>query len=321
MESVMSVRHAVELFGSWPVRQRLRAGVWQRPCRGVVVTHNGVLTVHERDLVALASSPPRAALAGSSALRQDGFDARDPRPVVVLPAGARAPSWDRATAHWSHELTDVDVHPTHRPRRTRPARSILDTASWSSNERYARWIVISALQAGLVTTRHLREALTRRGRCRHRSVIVSSILDAAGGIQSVPERDFAAIWRATGLPVATRQEAVRGPTGRFYLDVWSERLGFGVEVHGIPHLAIEQWDEDLVRANEIVITGRHGLTFSSYSIRHHPHTVMDQLDRMARAHGWEGALAPELLPRSPSWDPEQRKILRSGARNSTMLRS
>lgn len=311
MRTVLTVREAQELFGAWPVRQRIRDGLWSRPCRGVVVTHNGPLDQRERDLLALASSPARSALAGAAALRHDGFDARDTRHLVVLPAGARAPSWSGATPHWSHELHDLDVHPSREPRRTRPARSVLDAASWHVDERYARWVVISALQSGLVTTRHLREALSRRGRCRHRSVIVSSILDAAGGIQSVPERDFAAIWRATGLPVPSRQEVVRGPSGRFYLDVWCERLGFGVEVHGIPHLAVEQWDVDLLRANEVLIIGRSSLTFSSYAIRHHPRTVMDQLDGMARAHGWEGTLAPELLPRSPSWSPGRRTMRRS----------
>lgn len=313
MDTVLSIREAEHLFGPWPVRRRIREGVWTRPCRGVVVTHNGPLNQHERDLLALASSPPRSALAGAAALRHDGFDAHDSRHLVVLPSGGRPPSWQGATAHWSGALGDDDVHPERHPRRTRPARSVLDAASWHGNERYARWIVISALQSGLVTTRHLREALTRRGRCRHRSVIVSSILDASGGIQSVPERDFAAIWRASGLPLATRQQAVRGPSGRFYLDVWCEQLGFGVEVHGIPHLAVEQWDVDLLRANEVVITGRHGLTFSSYAVRHHPGRVMDQLDRMARAHGWEGAPAPELLPRPSSWSPSRRTIRRSRA--------
>lgn len=311
MDTVLTIHEAQDLFGVWPVRRRIRDGIWARPCRGVVVTHNGPLSQRERDLVALASSPPRAALAGAAALRHDGFDARDPRHLVVLPSGARAPSWPGATAHWSGLLDHDDVHPERRPRRTRPARSVLDAASWHGSERYARWIVISALQSGLVTTRHLREALTRRGRCRHRSVIVSSILDASGGIQSVPERDFAAVWRACGLPRVSRQEAVRGPTGRYYLDVWCEELGFGVEVHGIPHLAVDQWDADLHRANEIVIRGRHGLTFSSYAVRHHPRSVLDQLDRMARAHGWEGAPAPELLPRSPSWSPDRRTTRRS----------
>lgn len=301
MQNVWRVSEAVTEFGAATVRRHRANGIWQSPCRGVVVLHNGRLDQDERDLVALLSSPRGSVLGGPTALRHDGFDARDRRSVVVIPAGARGPSWSEATPHWSHELSALDVHPTRRPERTRTARSVLDTASWHPQERYARWIVIAALQAGVVTVRHLREALERRGRCRHRAVVITSILDAAGGVQSLPERDFRTIWRATGLPPATRQVAVRGSDGRYYLDVWSERLGFGVEIHGIPHLAVEQWDTDLVRANEIAIAGRHGLVFSSYAIRNHPAMVMDQLDRMARAYGWEGVPAPALLPTPRSY--------------------
>lgn len=301
MQSVWRVSDAVAEFGAAMVRRQRGRGVWQSPCRGVVVLHNGRLDRDERDLVALLSAPRGSVLGGPSALRLDGFDVHDARSVVVVPAGARAPSWAAATVHWSHELSELDVHPSRRPERTRTARSVLDTASWHPQERYARWVVIAAIQAGLVTTRHLREALERRGRCRHRAVVIASILDAAGGIQSLPERSFRMIWRATGLPPATRQVPVRGADGRYYLDVWSEHLGFGVEIHGIPHLAVERWDADLVRANEITIAGRSGLVFSSYAIRNHPELVMDQLDRMARAHGWEGVPAPALLPTPRSY--------------------
>lgn len=304
---MLPVAEANRIFGTYTVRRRVETMMWQRPCRGVVVLHNAALTPPEGDLVALHSSRTGSVLSGPTALRHDGLDARDERHHVTLPAGAKPPSWDHATAHYSHELSDLDVHPRRAPRRTRPARSVLDAAAWHESERYARWIVITALQAGVVSTRLLREALTRRGHCRHRAVIVQSIIDAAGGIQSVPERDFSIIWRATGLPTPTRQEAVRGRDGRYFLDVWCDTLGFGVEVHGIPHLAVEQWDRDLERANEVVISGRSGLTFSSYAIRNHATVVMDQLDRMARAHGWEGTPAPALLPVPPRVRRERRR--------------
>jgi hypothetical protein len=307
METVLPVAEANRSFGTYTVRRRVDAEIWQRPCRGVVVLHNAPLRPHERDLVALHSSRTGSALSGATALRYDGLDARDGRHHVTLPAGAKPPSWSDASAHYSHELSTLDVHPGRSPRRTRPARSVLDAAAWHESERYARWLVISALQSGLVSTRVLREALTRRGHCRHRAVIVQSILDAAGGIQSVPERDVATIWRATGLPAPTRQHPVRGRDGRYRLDVWCDALGFGVEVHGIPHLAVEHWDQDLERANEIVISGRSGLTFSSYAIRNHATTVMDQLDRMARAHGWEGTPNPALLPVPPRVRRERRR--------------
>jgi len=288
MSTVMRTAEAVERFGRGAVRNNLGRGRWQRPCRGVIVLHNGPLEPMEQEAIALASGSPRSALAGRTALTHDGFQGfDDDRCHVVLPSGARGPSMPGLVVHWSTMLDERDVHPTRSPRRTRPARSLLDLASWSRNPRFARAVVIAGLQQGLVTTRLLREALSRRGPCRHRALIVQSILDAAGGIQSLPERDFTTIWDALSLPPPTRQRATYGPNGRYFLDVTSA-LGFSVEVHGIPHLGVAHWDADLVRANEIVIGGERLLAFSSYAIRHEPTAVADQLVRMARSLGWPG---------------------------------
>lgn len=238
--------------------------------------------------MALAACPPGSVLGGLSALQVDGLTGLDPgRPFVVLPSGARRPAHD-VVAHWSTELTEADVHPTRAPRRTRPGRSVVDAASWQESPRYARTIVIAAMQQGLVGARQVREALTRRGPCRHRALIVESVLDAVGGVQSLPERDFRTIWAATRLPPPQHQHRVRTTAGRFHLDVWCGALGFGVEVHGVPHREVTQWDDDLRRANEVLIAGRPLLTFSSYAVRHEPRAVAEQLVRMARTQGWRG---------------------------------
>jgi very-short-patch-repair endonuclease len=146
-------------------------------------------------------------------------------------------------------------------------------------------MVIAAVQQRLTSMRNLREALTRRGKCRHRALIVESVLDAHGGIQSLPERDMRSVfaelrWRAV------HQRRVQGKGGRYYLDVYVPELNLGIEVHGIPRLAVQRWDQDLFRANEIVIAGAQLLIFSSYAIRHERSTVVDQLRRFAaRAAG------------------------------------
>lgn len=58
------------------------------------------------------------------------------------------------------------------------------------------------------------------------------------------------------------------------------------EIHGIPHMLVPQWDADLLRTNEISITGPRQLVFSSYAIRHEQGVVADQLERMLRRGGW-----------------------------------
>jgi hypothetical protein len=318
MGDVLRVSEAIERFGRGAVRNNIERKRWQRPCRGVVVTHNGPLSTREREAAALASASPRVALAGPTALAHDGFEGFvDDRCHVVLPAGARMPSMAGLVVHWSTMLDERDVHPGRRPRRTRPARSLLDLASWTRNPRFARAVIIAGIQQGLVTTRHLRETLTRRGPCRHRALIVESILDAAGGVQSLPERDFDVIWNAIGLPPPTRQQRVRGPNGRYFLDVTSA-LGFSVEIHGIPHLGIAHWDADLARANEIVIGGERLLAFSSYAVRHEASAVADQLLRMARSLGWTDGGTDHSAFRQLQL--RERRKFRSARRNPSALR-
>lgn len=279
MTDVLTTAQAIEQYGRPILRQRIRAGTWQHPARGVVVTHNGPLTQDQQERVALAASPTGAALGGLTAARRWGLTGFEPeRITVVLPEGGRRTPGDLAV-HWSTQLGPDDV-PTHKqPRLTNLERSILDAASWSTSRRRVRALVIATFQQRLTNVPRMRRALARRGKCRHRALITQSILDAHGGIQSLPERDFDQIRVLAGLPAPTRQERVKGKDGRYYLDVWWQDFNLAIEIHGIPHLAVDQWSHDLHRTNELVIDGRRVLVFSSFAIRHQREVIIDQLRR------------------------------------------
>ena len=285
----MSVHRTADLLSTHTraqIRHALAAGRWQRPARGVVVTHNGVLSVSDQEEIALAVAPGRAALAGASALARDGLTLADPRSVqIVLPEGARRPEIDGVEYHWSTELTDADVHPLRAPRRTRVARSACDAAAWAASDRSARLYVIAPVQQGLINAAGLYDALTRRGPCRRHGLILESIHDAAGGIASLPEADFDELRAKTGLPRPDRQVVRKGPDGRYYLDAHWARWRITAEVHGAQHQQIDRWDADLRRSNELVIAGDRLLIFSSYAIRHQPYEVERQLRAAFRAAG------------------------------------
>lgn len=284
---VLATAQAVASFGRTTVRGNIATGRWQRPTRGVVVMHNGPLTDAQRDWTAVLSCPKGSALAGRTALGWDGFEGFDEsRPHVVLREGGRQPTNTGVVAHFSTMLDERDVHPLHRPRRTRFARSLVDFASWQQVARRARALVLSGVQQRLTSTRHLRESLARRGPCRHRALIIESILDAAGGVQSLPERDFDQIRVSRGLPCPTRQTVMRRSDGRYYLDADWDEFDTACEIHGIPHMRVPQWDADLLRSNEITIAGPRLLIFSSYAIRHEQDLVGDQLERMLHRGGW-----------------------------------
>lgn len=293
MKSVYRAAEAIAEFGRARVRRELDRGTWARPERGVVITHNSRPTRTEELEIALAISPPGSVVGGATALALDGFDfdahAALAIPHIVIPEGSRRPATRRAIFHWSTKLGPQDVHPTRKPPRTRVARSVVDQAAWSSTDRGARVVVLAAAQQGLVLPRDMREALTRRGTCRWRRVIVQSILDAAGGVQSLPERDFAEIVRRSGFPPASRQARVQRSDGRCYLDEAWDEFDAACELHGIPHMEVSRWDADLDRANDIVAAGRRLLVFSSFAIRHRPDDVARQLGELLRRGGWETA--------------------------------
>ena len=291
LSTVLTTAQACARFGRGHVRQQLATKRWQRPVRGVVVRHSGPLGAADEHLVALLSCSPGAALAGLTALQYDGLTGFESDGIdIVLPEGARRLDRPGVTYHRSTMLSDADVHPLRTPRRTRPQRSLVDAASWSSwsAERRARAIVLASVQQGLVRPRDLRDALSRRGPCRHRALIVESILDARGGIQSIPELDFEMIRRRFRLPAPIRQSIRRRKDGKCYLDADWPDYDTACEIHGIPHIRVPQWESDLDRANEITIAGPRLLIFSSYAVRRHQKRVGSQLVRMLRRGGWRG---------------------------------
>jgi hypothetical protein len=141
-------------------------------------------------------------------------------------------------------------------------------ASSLPHDRLARAVILAGVQQRLVTPVQLADALQRRGRCRRRALIVETIADAAGGIASVPEKDFDFIVRRFELPSPTRQRIVQRSGQRCYLDVDWEAYGIGVEVQGAHHFEVLRADADLDRHNEITSMGRRLLMFSSRAVRH-----------------------------------------------------
>lgn len=285
--AVWRTAEAEARFGRGAVRHAIASGRWQRPVRGVVLNHNGPLSPDDRTRIALMQSAPGSALGGLTALALDGLTGFETsQTFVVLPEGADRPRSPGLAPHWSTELGWSDVHPDRDPRRTRPARSAVDAAAWSSSDRHARAIVIAAVQQGLILPASIFEALSRRGRMHRRALVIESALDADGGIHSLPERDFDVLRCRIGLPPPSRQRRAPTRAGRYYLDVAWEELGVAVEVHGMPHQRDVAWSGDLLRANEITIAGPRLLVFTSYAIRREQPLVEDQLQRMFHAVGW-----------------------------------
>lgn len=293
---VLRRRDAVLMFGEGRVYAELDGRRWQAPTAMVIVQHNGPLTEAQRMWATLLSAPPGTVLHGLSAASHDGLTGLSSDSLtVVVPGSSRNPrqgqldllnAWD-VQVRWSKKLGPEDVNPAAVPPRTRLSRSIVDAASERIPERRSRVIILATVQQRLLRTAALWDALSRRGRCRHRALIVESIRDAEGGIESLPEREFDLLRRRLRLPEPRRQQVLQRRDGRYFLDNDWPTLGIRVEIHGIPHSEVRQWDDDLLRQNDISIQGGL-LIFSSYAIRQMQRRVGPQLLEMFRRRGWRG---------------------------------
>ena len=206
----------------------------------------------------------------------------------MLPEGGRRPRLDGLVTSWSTQLGTDEVHPARTPPRTRIARSLIDGASAQQTPGRARAIILAGVQQRLVVAESLMAALVTRGACRYHRLVAESIMDAAGGMQSLPEKEFDMIRRRRRLPVTNQQRVLRRQDGRMYLDKLWMSYDVSVEIHGLPHLQVSRWEADLERQNEIIILGPRLICFSSYAIRHEADRVGDQLERALRRGGWQG---------------------------------
>ncbi len=118
-------------------------------------------------------------------------------------------------------------------------------------------------------------------------MIAESSRDADGGIQSLPEHEFDVLRRRLHLPEPRRQRILRRRDGRYFLDAEWPQFGVRVEIHGIPHSHVGNWDDDLLRQNDLVAEGGL-LIFSSYAVRHRQDRIAAQLLAVFRRRGWGG---------------------------------
>ncbi len=264
---------------------QVRAHRWTSYPPNAVVLHNGPLTRAQQLRVALANCGDRSALCARTALEVEGLQgwARDQVEVLVTKSTEVRPA-PGVRVHESRRFDPMrDIQAGRVPRRTRPARSAVDAAAWSSSPRTAVGLLAAVVQQGLARADDLALELARAGKVRHHRLLAACLADIAGGARALSEIDFGALCRRWGLPEPIRQSVRVEPSGRRrYLDAeWVTPDGRRVvaEVDGAIHMLPRQYWDDMVRANELVLTGTAVLRFAAYAVRAHPDEVAAQLRR------------------------------------------
>lgn len=264
------------------IRWRVSSGRWQRLRPRVYLTHSGLPSAGQREWAALLYAGPDACLGCHTAASRDGLTGHGSAIVhVLVPWERRVLRQPGMVVHRSRILSDLDVHPARRPRRTRLPRSVLDIAGHACNNDDARAVLATAVQQRLTTAPHLRTALLRLGPRPQRKLLLATLADIEGGSQALPELQAMDVLRRAQLPLPdVRQKCLR--FGRYFLDLWWQAPRVAVEIDGSAHLLASNWWADLDRQNEITLDGRRILRFPSYVIREQPQRFVDQMTRALR---------------------------------------
>jgi Protein of unknown function (DUF559) len=288
-DSVISRRQALRFMSVWSLRHRVSAGRWSLPHRGVYVAHNATLSSGQRIWVAaLAAGNGRAApLAGATALASFGLRGYESSRVhVYVPPRLRPRSLPHYVVVHRSRLPRPDLSRGFPPR-TMPARSVIDAARWAASDDRARAIVTAAFQQRLVDHAAMMLALSRLGRLGRRTLITSTIHDAAGGSESIAEHDFLVLCRRGRLPEPTRQVVTTDGTGhRRYRDAYFEEFAVHVEIDGGQHTEVREWWADMQRQNAMGINGDRVLRFPAWALRNDPDRVLEQVRAALIAGGW-----------------------------------
>lgn len=261
---------------------------------GVSLGHAGEPSLEQRAWAAVLHCGDGAALTGDLALALLGMRLDAPRAIdvavpesrVVRPGAALALEPPvPVLAHRVKGLTSL-VHPARTPPTVRLPVALLHAAAFARSDRAAEWRVAAAVQQRLMTPAHVREALERMPRLRRRALVLAVLDDVELGAHAASELAFLRLLRRHGLPLPDRlQRPVRHGRTR-YLDGWWERQRVGVEIDGSHHVEVGQWDDDVLRANDVVVAERHDrallLRYTCGNLRHDEPQVASQLAAVLR---------------------------------------
>lgn len=276
------------------LRHMLRTQRWKRYGR-VVVCHNGPLTPEQFVWVAVLRSPRGVVLAAMTAATGRGLRWEVPlRPQLLVPAAGPLPHLTGVDVRRTRLLEAVDVHPTAQPPQLRLSRALLDQATLLRRPDDVRAVLCAGVQQRMVRAGDLREVTVRMGPLRHRALLLRTIDDMEGGAHSVRELAFGRLMATSGLPQPSRQVVRQRSGGRHYLDAVWEDYALHVELDGLGHLVITQWDADCYRHNELELGKQceRRLRIPGFWVDERQDRVVDQISRGLLAGGWDGTRLP-----------------------------
>jgi hypothetical protein len=283
------------------LHQLVQTGRWQSPFPRVYVTFSGPIPLPTMLYAALMYAGERSTLSHASAGRCWRV-CREPDVIhLTVPYDRQVDHQERLAIHRSRTLTEVDIHPTFRPRRTTIERTVVDLLGGCKDADAALGLVADSFRDRLSSPGKLRLTLERLPQTRWRRVVLDALPDLQAGAQSPLELRDARLRRVHGLPSGRRQ-AWRLADGAEFLDILIEEWQLHVELDGrFGHdRAQERW-RDMKRDNRSEILQLRELRYGWADMIDQPCEVAIQQAVILRQQGWPGGFTrcpacPPTLP-------------------------
>ncbi len=225
-----------------------------------------------------------ACLDGVSALLAWGLEKWDEQTIhLTVSQGRRYRKVDGVRVH---VLRDRGHVVTAGLPRTLPEVATLRAAMWARSDRAAATLLAMVVQQRIVDPVRLLEAWAQVGRCPRRALLARLVPLVADGAHALSEIDFAELGRSRGWPEPDRQVVVRGPHGRFYLDVRFTAHDVVCEVNGVQHYEAMATMDDALRRNEHAVGNQTALEVPAVALVLDPEPFLDQVEAALRKGGW-----------------------------------
>lgn len=220
--------------------RQVRRGRWQRPTRGVYITHDRELTGLDLSQVAACIGGDSLVVSGLVVLRELGLRwlPESPNVLALVPPELRTRSNDRVVLRRTKDLSSLDTWRRDGLQMAPASRAIVDAARETSSLRDARGIVLGAvadrwadvptLRDVLAMTQQNGSGLTRR-----------ALLDAERGCASPPEAELVDGLVGCGVPFYVNPELRLHGRLLGSPDIYLLGLGTGGEVD-----SVERHEED-----------------------------------------------------------------------------
>lgn len=214
--------------------RQVRRGSWQRPTRGVYVTHARELTGLDLGRVACRIGGDHVVVSGVLALRELGLRwLPDAHTVLALvPPDVRTRSNGRVVLQRTKDLAGLQTWSRGGLRMAPVARAVVDAARGSASLRDVRGVVLGAVADGWADVPTLAEVLGTTQR-NGSGLARRAIEDARRGAASPPEAELVDALVGCGVPFYVNPDLLLHGRLLGSPDLWLPGLGLGGEVDSV----------------------------------------------------------------------------------------